>query len=72
MKPITLNSNDVVAIRRMVMAYRDSQVYRIDRRIAYGGKYEDPEVKYMQNEIREANRIIKLLFRREAEAENGG
>lgn len=71
MKPITLTGNDVVTIRRMVMAYRDKRETELEQRIAYGGKYADPEIQYIQSEIKEAKRIIKLLFRKEAESENG-
>lgn len=71
MKPITLTGNDIVTIRRMVMAYRDKRETELEQRIAYGGKYADPEIQYIQSEIKEAKRIIKLLFRKEAESENG-
>lgn len=71
MKTITLTGNDVVTIRRMVMAYRDKRETELEQRIAYGGKYADPEIQYIQSEIKEAKRIIKLLFRKEAESENG-
>ncbi len=71
MKSITLTQSDAVAIRRMVMAYRDTRETQLEQRIAYGGKYSDPEIQYMESEIKEAKRIIKLLFRKEAESENG-
>lgn len=70
MKPITLTNSDVVAIRRMVMAYRDKRVSQLEDRIAYGGKYADPEIQYLEGEIKEAKRIINLLFRKEAESED--
>lgn len=66
MKTITLTGNDVVTIRRMVMAYRDKRETELEQRIAYGGKYADPEIQYIQSEIKEAKRIIRLLFRKEA------
>lgn len=48
------------------MAYRDKRETELEQRIAYGGKYADPEIQYIQSEIKEAKRIIKLLFRKEA------
>lgn len=66
MKTITLTGNDVVTIRRMVMAYRDKRETELEQRIAYGGKYADPEIQYIHSEIKEAKRIIRLLFRKEA------
>ena len=48
------------------MAYRDKRETEPEQRIAYGGKYADPEIKYIQSEIKEAKRIIRLLFRKEA------
>lgn len=55
----------------MVMAYRDKVEMEIENRIAYGGKYADPEVIYMNNQVKEANRLIKLLYRKETEAITG-
>lgn len=48
------------------MAYRDKRETELEQRIAYGGKYDDPEIQYIQSEIKEAKRIIRLLFRKEA------
>lgn len=52
------------------MAYRDKRETELEQRIAYGGKYADPEIKYLEGEIKEAKRIINLLFRKEAESED--
>ena len=68
---IALNRQEVISIRDMVMAYRDKVDSEIENRIAYGGKYADPEVIYMNNQVKEANRLIKLLYRKETEAITG-
>ena len=68
---ILLSRQEIISIRDMVMAYRDKVESEIENRIAYGGKYADPEMIYMNNQVKEANRLIKLLYRKETESSTG-
>lgn len=72
MKTITLTTEEAATVRRMMQAYRDNRDAWIDERLWHSGKYHDPEVQFALSEIREANRIIRLLYRKEAESENSG
>lgn len=66
-KTVTFNRADILSMRNIVLAFRDRTETDLQNRIANGGKYSDPEVKYMQNDIKEAKRLINLLYRKEDE-----
>lgn len=68
MNAIELDYADCSAIRHMVMAFRDKVEFERKRMIEYGRKETDPEIEHMDQDIKEANRVLKLLFKREFQA----